>query len=276
MTLDIDLVLTRARILALDTMMNLTLITILLITTVIDLDMTNIITKTPRNHSLLLHVHIMVLPLLVVHLNNILVLVNVPLVIITPPLNDAILLTALLPNHVKISIVVDHIQIQKNYSQFQYKPSINLTHPFTPPLHSNPSTEPKFEINMYQPTTFASQYSSFSTEHANAITPSTWFANLYIFKPSEDTSLPTKLELLILLDSGASICVLNLPTFTILADHFLKCSKHSPHKDECVTLAVANETEVPNLYNVILTLHTSIPGSTRTLVILYCSSKHQI
>ena len=120
---------------------------------------------------------------------------------------------------------------------------------------------------MYHTTTSASQYSSLSTEHANANTPSTWFVNLYIFKPSEDTSLPSKLEILFLLESGASICVLNLPTFTNLADHFLKCSKHSPHKDEFNTLTVANKTEVPILYNVIFTLHTSIHGSTRTLVI---------
>ena len=116
------------------------------------------------------------------------------------------------------------------------------------------------------PTTSASQYSSLSTEHANAITPSTWLVNLYIFKPSEDTSLPSKLELLFLLDSGASICVLNLRTFTILADHFLKCSKHSSHKDEFKTLTVANKTEVHTLYNIILTLHTSIHGLTRSLV----------
>ena len=120
---------------------------------------------------------------------------------------------------------------------------------------------------MYHPTISASQYSSLSTEHANAITPSTWFVYSKIFKPSEDTSLPSKLELLFLLDSGASICVLNLLTFTILADHFLKCSKHSPHKDEFKTLTVANKTEVPTLYNVILTLHTSIHGLTRSLVI---------
>ena len=120
---------------------------------------------------------------------------------------------------------------------------------------------------MYHPTTSSSQYFSLSTEHANAITPSTWFVNLYIFKPTEDTSLPSKSELLFLLDSGAFICVLNLPTFTILADHFLKCSKNSPHKDEFKTLTVAKKTEVPILYNVILILRTSIHGSTRTLVI---------
>ena len=47
------------------------------------------------------------------------------------------------------------------------------------------------------------QSSSTSTEHAKALTPSTWFVNLFIFKPNEDTSVPSKLELLFLLDSGA-------------------------------------------------------------------------
>ena len=63
------------------------------------------------------------------------------------------------------------------------------------------------------------------------------------------------------------LCVLNLATFTILADHFIKFSKSSPHKDEVKTLIVANKTKVPILFNVILTFHTSIHGSTRTLVI---------
>ena len=120
---------------------------------------------------------------------------------------------------------------------------------------------------MYHPNISSPQSSSTSSEHANAITPSTWFVNLYIFKPSEDTSIPSKLELLFLLDSGASICVLNLPTFTILAEHFLKCSTHSPHQNDYKTLTVANKSEVPILHNIILTLHTSLNGNTRTLVI---------
>ena len=190
-----------------------------------------------------------------------LVLVNAHLVVLTPLLNDTTLHNALLLNHVMIATVVDHIRTPK--TTLIFKPSINLTHPSTPLIQCNSPTEPKFEINMYNPTTYSSHYPSLSTEHANAIKPSTWFVNLYIFKPIEDTSLPSKLELLILLDSGASICVLNLPTFTILADHFLKCSKISPHTDEFKTLTVANRTEVPIIYNVILTLHTSIPGSTQ-------------
>ena len=54
----------------------------------------------------------------------------------------------------------------------------------------------------------------------NAITPSSWFLNLYVSKPPNDTSTPSKLELLFLLDSGASISVLNLRTYTILANTF--------------------------------------------------------
>ena len=92
------------------------------------------------------------------------------------------------------------------------------------------------------------------------------FSNL-VKIPLSLTSIPSKLELLFLLDSGASICVLNLPTFTILADHFLKCSKHSPHQNEYKTLTVANKSEVPILHNLTLTLHTSLQGNTRFHII---------
>ena len=87
------------------------------------------------------------------------------------------------------------------------------------------------------------------------------------FTPLEETSLPSKLELLFLLDSGASIWVLNLPTFTVVADHFLKCSKTTPQNKEFRTLTVGNKVEVPLLFIVILTLHMSFHGSTRSLVI---------
>ena len=166
-----------------------------------------------------------------------------------------------------IAIVVNYTQTQKTVLIFNKKPSVNLTQPSTPILHNNSSTEPKFEGNMYHPNTSSSQCSSLSNDQPNAITPSIWFVNLYIFKPIENTSLSSKLELLFLLDSGASICVSNLPTFTFSADHYLKCSKISPQKDEFKTLTVANKIEVPMFYNVTLTLHTSIHVSTRTLII---------
>ena len=119
---------------------------------------------------------------------------------------------------------------------------------------------------MYQSTTSASQYSSLSTEHANAITPSTWLVNLYIFKPNEDTSLPSKLELLFLLERGASICF-KLTHLYNLSPSIFKVFKTFSYKAEFKTLTVANKIEVPILYNVIRTLHTSHHGSTRTLVI---------
>ena len=72
---------------------------------------------------------------------------------------------------------------------------------------------------MYHPIT--SSCSQRSNTQANAIISSAWFVNLYSFKPSADTSLPTILERLFLLNSGASLCVLNL----FFADQFLKCSK---------------------------------------------------
>ena len=69
---------------------------------------------------------------------------------------------------------------------------------------------------------------------------------------------------------------LDLHTFTILADHFLKCSKTTPQKDEFKTLTVAHKAEVPVVFYVILTLHTSIYGSTRTLVIPFANIKYKV
>ena len=127
-TPDINLVLTRAHILVLDTVINLTLTNIFPTTTVIDLDKTNIIINPPSNH-ILLHVHIINLPLLVVHPNIILVLVNAHLVILTPLLNYTTLHTALLLNHVMIATVVGYFQTTKTTLIFYINPLlILLTH----------------------------------------------------------------------------------------------------------------------------------------------------
>ena len=192
-------------------MINITPIIILHTMIVIDLGMTNIITNLLPNHIILPHVPIITLPLLVVHSNITLVLANAPLAITTPLLNDITLPTVLLLNHVMIAIVVDRHHFQNYTLIFNINPLLTLLnrllHSFIIILLRNPTL-------MYQPNT-SSQYPSLSNEHANAITPSTWFVNLYIFKPIEDTPLPSKLELIFLPDSGASICVLNLPTSTI-------------------------------------------------------------
>ena len=128
-----------------------------------------------------------------------------PLATITLLLDAIIHHTVPLLNQANRSRSRSHSTSRKN-SKSQYKRTINLTQQPTFNNHHSPPTEPKFKINMYHSNT--SSCSQSSDNQANAITPSTWFVNLYIFKPPEDTSLPSKLELL---DRGASICVLNTP-----------------------------------------------------------------
>ena len=74
-----------------------------------------------------------------------------------------------------------------------------------------------------------------------------------------------------LLDSGASLCGLNLPTFRILADHFPKCSKSTSPNIDFKTLTVANKDEVPIQFNDILSIQTPVHGSTDNVVILFAS-----
>ena len=103
----------------------------------------------------------------------------------------------------------------KSNSNSHCKTTVNLTQQPTPLIHKSSSTEPKYELNMYHPNLFScSQYFTFSNKHANAITPSALFVIFYIFKPPEDTSLPSKVELLFLLDSSSLICTLNLINFS--------------------------------------------------------------
>ena len=64
----------------------------------------------------------------------------------------------------------------------------------------------KFEVHMYHPTAMA-----------NAVTPTSWFYTLYVHTPSSiaQRDNPSRLEIAFLLDSGASISVLNYPTYII-------------------------------------------------------------
>ena len=61
----------------------------------------------------------------------------------------------------------------------------------------------KFEVHMYHATTMT-----------NAVTPTSWFYTLYVHTPSSivQRDKPSRLEIAFLLDSGASISVLNYPT----------------------------------------------------------------
>ena len=65
----------------------------------------------------------------------------------------------------------------------------------------------KFEVHMYHPTALA-----------NAVTPTSWFYTLYVHEPSNiiQRDNPSRLEIAFLLDSGASISVLNYPTYITL------------------------------------------------------------
>ena len=107
-----------------------------------------------------------------------------------------------------------------------------------------------------------------TNNHDIAVTISTRFVTLYIFKPAENSSLPSKLGLLFLLASGASVCVLNFTTFTIFVDHFFfKCSESTHSSEDFKTLTVAIKADAPIIFNVTPTLQTFIHGSTGTLLI---------
>ena len=113
-----------------------------------------------------------------------------------------------------------------------------------------------FEIHMYHP-----------TEMANALTPTSWFYSLYTHTPSNQIhrDYPSRLEISFLLDSGASISVLNHPTYITIAK-LLNIKQTSPHNSS-KTLTVANQTEVPILHYITITLNTTIEDNSRQFTI---------
>ena len=96
------------------------------------------------------------------------------------------------------------------------------------------------------------------TEMANAVTPTSWFYSLYIHKPSTQIEREnlSRLEISFLLDGGASISVLNYPTYGTIAK--LLNNKENSTLNPSKTLTVANQTEVPVLQYVTTTLNTTI------------------
>ena len=152
---------------------------------IIDLDMINI-TKTPHVQITLLAL-LFFQPHLVININLTLVLANAPLAK-TIPLLDAINHhTALLLNPVPIAIEVDLTLSQRFIQIPKINLPINLSQQPVPNFHHSSSTEPTFEIKIYHPQT--SSCSQGSNNQANAITPSIWFVNLYLFEPPVDTFL---------------------------------------------------------------------------------------
>ena len=79
-----------------------------------------------------------------------------------------------------------------------------------------------------------------------------------------DNILPSKLEILFLLDTGASISVLNLPTFHVIANQLnLNVPKDTENK-RAKTLTVANQTEVPILHYSSMTSSTEVNHQNRS------------
>ena len=125
-------------------------------------------------------------------------------------------------------------------------------------IQQQDQSEPiKFEVCMYHPTAMA-----------NAVTPTSWFYTLYVRTPSSITQRdnPFRLEIAFLLDSGASISVLNYPTFITLTKLLDIRPKHTSDvgpTQNLKTLTDANQTEVPILHYANIILNTVIDENSR-------------
>ena len=112
----------------------------------------------------------------------------------------------------------------------------------------------KFEIHTCQ-----------MTELANTITPYSWFYPLYIHaSETNDNILPSKLEILFLSDTGASISVLNLPTFHVISKQLNINVPTNLQNKRAKTLTVANQTEVPIIHYISMTCFTEVNHKTRS------------
>ena len=81
----------------------------------------------------------------------------------------------------------------------------------------------------------------------------------------KDNILPSNLEILFLLDTGASISVLNLPTFHVIAKQLnLNIPKNIENK-RAKTLTVANQTEVPIKHYISKTCFTEVNHQNRSI-----------
>ena len=105
------------------------------------------------------------------------------------------------------------------------------------------------------------------TEMANALTPTSCIYSLYTHASPNQNQLdyPSRLEILFLLDSGASISVFNYATDVIITQ-LLDIKQNSPH-NLSKTLTVANQTEVPISHYVTLTSNTTIEDDSRQFII---------
>ena len=118
---------------------------------------------------------------------------------------------------------------------------------------TNDEDSTKFEIHICQ-----------ITEIANTITPYSWFYPLYVHtSETKDHLIPSKLAILFHLDTGASISVLNLPTFHVISKQLnLNVPKNIENK-RAKTLTVANQTEIPIIHYISLTCFTEVNHQNR-------------
>ena len=115
------------------------------------------------------------------------------------------------------------------------------------------------------------------TEMANALTPTSWFYSLFLHTPERhnDNDHPSRLEISFLLDSGASISVLNYPTYLTMAKLLnTTCNYKTNHTSK--TLTVANQTEVPILHCITATLNTPMEHTFRQFIIPFADIKYNI
>ena len=83
------------------------------------------------------------------------------------------------------------------------------------------------------------------TEMANAVTSTSWFYSLYTHTPPNQIQqdYPSRLEISFLLDSGASISVLNYPIYVTIAKRLN--IKHNKTLNPSKTLTVKTKLKYP-------------------------------
>ena len=103
---------------------------------------------------------------------------------------------------------------------------------------------------------------------ASPITRTCCFYNLYAHSQNEtDSNLPSRREIVLLLDSGASILVPILPTYMMIARMFIVCN-YDQH-DTSNTLTIAIQTEVRIKQYVFVTCFSIIETKSTEFMILF-------
>ena len=96
---------------------------------------------------------------------------------------------------------------------------------------------------------------------------------MYMLLKEKTTYYLQILEILFLLDTGASISVLNLPSFHVIAKQLnINVPKNNENK-RAKTLKVANQTGVPIIHYVSMTCFTEVNHQNRSFNIEFAVAK---